>query len=68
MGGLLCKDGKTSRFSLAFKMEKGWEGLGLGWGLSLELEKKNRLQGAQMPGLRRGWPESFPEVWLVSEH
>lgn len=40
VGGLLCKDGKTSRFSLAFKMEKGWEGLGLGWGLSLELEKK----------------------------
>lgn len=58
MRGLLCKEVETPRFCLASKMEKGWEGLGLGWGVSLVLRKG--VQGR--PGPRRGGWKGFPEV------
>lgn len=55
---MLCKEVETPRFCLASKMEKGWEGLGLGWGVSLVLRKG--LQGR--PGPRRGGWKGFLEV------
>lgn len=68
MGGLLCKDGKTCRFSLAFKMEKGWEGLGVGWGMSLGLGEKKDYRAPRCQVRGGAGQTSFPEVWLVSEH